>query len=288
MSSNYKTAAPAVSTSLGMPDLSSVDRTSLAQVATLQAQKIDVLQRQVGTLVQSLTGISASWFNDVQAYDENAARILLEYLHAGRPISGDIEELFRAVYYSAGGVARRRESPVPPAPFEIAPPPFKSSAASAEAAETAVLKQGDYWRATVAVNPISGTSAQETASRLRSLLAERAFNVTVRRIDVYPGHGMIGNLKTITICLYDSDDPSAKKASQCLKELCDLLNEAALTISPGGLIGSLNQLVRLDTLEFVGMAGELAELYCDTKGLKKPVSPNDSADRHWRRNHESL
>ena len=275
---SYKTAAPVTTTSLGIPDLSSVDRASLAQVATLQAQKIDVLQRQVGTLVQTVTGISASWFNDPHAYDENASRILLEYLHACRPISGDIEELFRAVYYSAGGLARRREAPVPPPPFEVAPPPFRPSGGSGgSAGEESVIKQGDYWRASVGI--IAGGSTQEISTRLRPLLAERVFNVTVRRIDVYPG-----NNKTVTICVYDSDDPSAKKASKCLKDLCDLLNEAALTVAPTGALGTLGQLLRLDTLEFVGMAGELAALYAETRGLKRPLPPSDVVDRHWRRN----
>jgi hypothetical protein len=290
MASSYKTAAPAgtiasqSTASFGLPDLNSVDRNSLAHVAKLQAQKIDVLQRQVGTLVQSVAGISASWFNDQQAYDENSARILLEYLHACRPISADIEELFRAVYYSAGGVARRREAPVPPPPFEVAPAPFRmSEGGTEETPDTLVVKQGDYWRASVAVNPISGASAHETAGRVRALLAERVFSVTMRRIDVYPAHGMIGNLKTVTICVYDSDDPSAKKSAQCLKDLCDLLNESALTVSPTGALATMNQLLRLDTLTFVGLAADLATVYSEMKGLKKPTHPVDVGERHWRR-----
>jgi hypothetical protein len=119
-------------------------------------------------------------------------------------------------------------------------------------------------------------------------LAERIFNVTVRRIDVYPCHGTIGNLRTVTICVYDSDDPSAKKPSQCLKDLCDLLNEAALTVSPVGVLASLSQTLRLDTLEFVGMAGELAALYSETRSLQRPLPPADLGDRNWRRQDHQL
>ena len=268
-----------------LPELSAIDRSSLAQVAQLQATKIEVLQRQVNILVQSLSGISASWFNDANAFDENAARILLDYLHACRPISGDIEELYRAVYYSVAG-ARRREAPVPPPSFEIAPAAFRNSTEDKQGNNPlpSPIKQGDYWRAKVSINPLQrGSSTSELSNKLRSILAEKIFNITNRRIDVYPNG--TNNKLTVTICVYDSEDPSAKKAGACLMDICNLLNEAALTV-PTGALATIAQLIRLDTLEFVGMAADLASLYMETRNLKKPAPPADISERHWRRQNQ--
>jgi len=252
---------------------------SLNSLVSLQAQKIEIMQKQISILSQSFLGVCASWYNSPDFFTEEAARILLDYLQPCRQISLEAEELFRAVYYTAGSAPgpRRRQSPVPPPPFDSAPPAFEAPAPGQANASASVLRQGDYWRATVQT-PEAATSV--SADRFRTLLADRLLGISVRRLDVFPA-----GARCLAICLYDSDDPSAKPAAACLKEVCDLINQISMTVAPTGDMLTASQSVQLSTWKFLGLAADLAQLYRETRGFTGVASAAAAAPgppRDWR------
>ena len=275
-----------------LPDLSTVERSTLATVASLQAQKIDVVQKQASILSQSLLGVSASWYNASELFTEEGARVLLDYLHPCRQVCPEIEELFRAVYYSSGSPLgpRRRLAPVPPPSFEVAPPPFSAPTGAAPSDRTTpsesapsshVVRQGDYWRATVSHS--DGITSTQAADGLRHFLGERVFHITVRRLDVFLSGG---SPRQLTVCCFDSDDPSAKTASGCLRDLCDLLNEAAVTVAPFGTLQGLAEIIKLETWKFVGIAADFAQLYRETKGFRGEIQ-GERKNAGWKRTMET-
>ena len=252
---------------------------SLASIATLQAQKIDIIQKQVSILSQCLLGVCASWYNSPDFFTEETARILLDYLQPCRSISQDTEELFRAVYYTAGSPPgpRKRQAPVPPPPFDAAPPPFSTEAAagSGQAGSSSVLRQGDYWRATVTTVDVANST---TVERVRNLLSDKIFGISLRRIDVFPS-----GPKKLAICLYDSDDPSAKAAATCIKDICELANQASMTVAPTGTLQQLSLAVQLPTWKFLGLADDLAQLYKETRGYTAASrAPLTGPPKDWR------
>jgi hypothetical protein len=249
--------------------LTAYDKSTLISLIQKQAEKIDILNRQLGNLNTSLVALSASWYNN-ESFDEPSARLLLDYLYSCRPVSEEIEEVYRAVYYSAGTSGRRRSIPVPPPPFEVAPS-LNSNDSKSES--SSVVRQGNYWRSTCKLSGL----IEYDQELLRIFIGENLFKISARRVDLYERD------KEVFLTIYDSDDPSAKTSVDCIKEFCDLLNEASLAVAPTGLVKKTMEWLDLRTWKFLGMANDMAQLYNEFRGYK---NTSESSNKHWRRNHE--
>ena len=121
-------------------------------------------------------------------------------------------------------------------------------------------------------------SSSVTVERVRNLLSDKIFGISLRRIDVFPS-----GPKKLAICLYDSDDPSAKTAAACIKDICDLGNQATMTVAPTGSLHLITQAVQLPTWKFLGLAEDLAQLYRETRGyIAATAAPLSGPPKDWR------
>jgi hypothetical protein len=217
---------------------------------SLESLPIDqTLSRKVKTLTTALIGISSSVYNSPTHLTGETARMLASFLYPCRGIHPQIREVYEALYFSVGslregGGRRRLPVPLPPtesAPLLIEPVIFRPSCPSR------VLRTADSWAATVV-----GKQPELVARYLAIYVME----ISERRIDVYPMDGEAATTMLLRVEVFGSDDPSAKSASDCLREVCSWLSSPDMRALP------LASLVNTETWKFEGIAEEYRELYC--------------------------
>ncbi|KAF4651922.1 biotin holocarboxylase synthetase, partial [Perkinsus chesapeaki] len=255
-----------------------------------RSEECRVLRQQIFALAQSLAGICASWYNassppagegrragrggdDASHPSADAVgRLLLDYLHPCRPTDQVIEELFRNIYYTVG-TRRARACTVPPppdsAPYfrerKVLAPPGSTLAGGGGAvfapnSGCTIVRHGDWWRATVTsfeeVDADAQAGSDVTCETVRAAL-QRLMGISIRRIDVFPSGRQNDVTCQLCVSVYDSEDPSAKTATDALKEMSRLLIS-----NRGGGVGSaeLQELVDLSTWKFEGIAAEVHKL----------------------------
>ncbi|KAF4682527.1 hypothetical protein FOZ60_010433 [Perkinsus olseni] len=113
--------------------------------------------------------------------------------------------------------------------FTRADPPTKSLKSCFDT----IVRHGDWWRATVTSFEEADIDAQagsDVACEAVRAALQRLMGISIRRIDVFPSGRQSDATCQLCVSVYDSEDPSAKTATDALKELRVNDESALMTI----------------------------------------------------------